>query len=327
MVFVLALLDIVFLLQWKKYRHFLNRWLLVHISISILCIPEIYILMHHILLGNTHLADSYNAIRYIPGTIYIFTFGRFFFTNFPNIIFIIIQGIIYGFGLFILLFYIAKNRKELRVSQFLLFLFSAFIIYLAIFLISIIIIPLFDEMRVHYLIFLLPMYLILIAFGISVIPNKVIKNFLIITLVCLHIIINYPYFFQWNLVGRGNFRDAAAFIEKHSSGERFVFHTDDRSLPSINYYLDGEKQQFLINSKDMTEIYDQDQFWLVIFNPSSAVSYMEASVNQNDLSKTQFSPEKSCKNFLDDNKFEINQSQSYEGKNELFICHFIRKYQ
>ena len=55
MVFVLALLDIVFLLQWKKYRHFLNRWLLVHISISILCIPEIYILMHHILLGNTHL--------------------------------------------------------------------------------------------------------------------------------------------------------------------------------------------------------------------------------------------------------------------------------
>ena len=129
------------------------------------------------------------------------------------------------------------------------------------------------------------------------------------------------------MVGRGNFRDAAAFIEKHSSGERFVFHTDDRSLPSINYYLDGEKQQFLINSKDMTEIYDQDQFWLVIVNPSSAVSYMEASVNQNDLSKTQFSPEKSCKNFLDDNKFEINQSQSYEGKNELFICHFIRKYQ
>ena len=138
-------LILCFCYNGKNTVIFLIRWLLVHISISILCIPEIYILMHHILLGNTHLANSYNAIRYIPGTIYIFTFGRFFFTNFPNIIFIIIQGIIYGFGLFILLFYIAKNRKELRVSQFLLFLFSAFIIYLAIFLISIIIIPLFDE--------------------------------------------------------------------------------------------------------------------------------------------------------------------------------------
>jgi len=326
MVFVLALLDIVFLIQWRKYRHLLKRWLMVHILIFILSIPEIYILMHHILLGNTHLADSYNVIRYIPGTIYIFTFGRFFFTNFPNIIFIIIQGVIYAFTVLVLLMYFGKNRKKLRANQFLIFLFSALIIYLAIFLISIIITPLFDEMRVHYLIFLLPMYLILIAFGLSLISSKVLKNILIITILCFSIIINYPYFFQWDQIGRGNFRGAAAFIERNSGEESVVFHTDDRSIPSINYYLHGETQQILINSNVMPEINDLDEFWLVVFHPSSAISYMEASANlQNDLSNSQLAKEKACRNFLDDINFEIDKFQSFNGKNEIFVCHFVQQ--
>jgi 4-amino-4-deoxy-L-arabinose transferase-like glycosyltransferase len=326
MIFVLFILDLYFISNWKTNRLVVNKWLLSHLIIGILCIPALYLIIYHFGIGNIDLADSPPGLQSIAGTFYLFSFGRQFFPTLPNLPLIILQSLICGFGLFLGVWSLWKARVSKYGHQALTFILSGIMIYILIWLISISIKPLFDETRVNYLIFLLPVFIFIIALGFSYLTNLKLKIAVVSTALIISLATNFPYFFQWDQVGKGNFRAAAAYVRLKLEENDVVFHTSYGSALPFNYYFNWRIQQILLKSPDDLDTSQLDHFWLVVFKTTEGVQFSKNLLSENDInSLPQDDTSSVCLDAYSNSKYKIVDYKVFPGKNELIICSYQRE--
>lgn len=326
MVFALFLVDLFFSLGWKANRPVLPKWLLCHLAIGLFCIPEVYLLVYHILRGNTAFVDSPQGLRSLAGTFYLFTMGRFFFPNLQNLIVIVVQSILWGgFGLLIGVLVLWKERFSERSRTALLFFLAAAITYGAIWVVSWGIIPLFDEGVVHYLIFLLPFYITIVAAGWNSISNPAVKSTLVGLALILSLASLFPYYFTWDQVGRGNFRAASAFIQSGLEENDVIYHVNYKSPLPVSYYLNWQARQGILGSPNAPEFGSTDRFWLVVVRQTAGVDFsLSALMPQDNHPRQQEDSNAICAAEIATPEFELARSQVFPGKNELTVCFYRR---
>jgi mannosyltransferase len=282
MIFVLLTLDLYIILNWRTNRPLLLKWFLCHLVIGVLCLPELSRLLYHIRRGNTSLADYSPGMKSIASTFYTFTFGRVFFPTWKNLLFILAQGIFWGIGLLFGVWSLWSKRANKQGRQAFTLVISAGIIYIFIILFSIFLIPLYDEARVNYLIFLFPLYLFIVALGWSMISKQKYRIALVSAALLISVVSSIPFFFQWEVVGKGNFRAAAEYIQNNLAENDVIYHTNNISTLPVGYYLDWKVQQILIGRGKASINISGDRFWLVVIKPHGAVEYTQMSFNQQD---------------------------------------------
>ncbi len=326
MVFVFLLLDIYFVLGWKTNRHLLKSWLLSHLLIALLCIPEIYILLYHISRGNTNLINYPPGILSIVSTIYLFTVGRVFFPTGPNLIFLVVQFGVWGVGVVLGVRQLWRQKANPEGYRNLSFIISAILIFILIFTISMLFIPLFDEARVNYIIFLLPFYFLIVGIGWSSLANPLLRKTLIFTALFISLCANYPYFFQWDEIGKGDFRAAAEYIWNNSNGNAaIVYHTNNASALPLDFYLHWQVPQQLFKP-EMIDLSKSDQLWLVVIKQIEGIQFGQMLFEgQKNKSLNQESSDIACNRAFVNPNYRLLNAKVFPGKNELSVCQFNRK--
>ena len=325
MVFVFLLLDFYFALNWKANRQLLAKWLLSHIAIGVLCLPALYLLIYHIQRGSVNLVDFPPGLRSLTGTLYLFTFGRVFFPSLSNLPLIIIQGVVWGFGLLAGVWSLWKKRTSKLGWQALTFVLSGFVIFLLIWLISISIKPLFDEARGNYLIFLLPVYVFTVAQGLSNRSSLELKMIMVSTALFICLASSFPYFFQWDQVGKGNFRSAAKYIQSNLEQNDVIVHTNYISTLPFGYYLKWEAQQVFVNSIEEIDYDKYNYFWLVVLKQTGGFQYSLNIFDQQGVT-TQSHANKSsiCSDSFSNPDFSLVNYANFPGKNDITVCLYHR---
>jgi mannosyltransferase len=323
MILPLFIMDLYFLLSWTTHRPCLRKWLLSHLGIGILCIPALYLLSYHIIRGNTTLAEFPSGLRSLLGTLYVFTMGRVFFPARENLIFIVIQGVIWGIGLLVGTWALWKERKNIHRGKTLSLFIAAGITYVALWIISIRFIPLFDESRVYYLIFLLPFYLILVAKGWDFISNSALKTALIGIALVISLVSIYPFYFDWDQVGKGNFRAAAAYVQPNLEDKDIIYHTTNTSTLPFRYYLDWRVPQVEISVTGKASYRTVNHFWLIVPKQQGGFEFgLKLIGQQNITSKLEENSASVCMEVISDPNFNLVDFKVFPGKNELTVCQF-----
>lgn len=324
-VFPLFIVNLYFIFGWKEYHHLLRKWLLTHLTIVILCIPALYHVVYHIMVtGRTQLAGFSPGLRSLIGTFYLFTMGRVFFPTKSNLVFIVIQGAIWGAGLLVGIWALWRERAKESGRHTWSFFLTVAITYTAIWLISLSIIPLFDEARVKYLIFLLPIYYLLVAKGWVYLSNTALKTTLVSLAVLISLISIYPLYFQWDQVGKGNFRAAAEYIQRNSEENDVVCHMTAVSALPIEYYLGWRVPQKGIASDPACT--NSDGIWLVVFNTNWDDFVVQPSQKQQiSAQEQQNNAASACTAYIKDESLHLADLQIFPGRSELTVCLYRRE--
>jgi mannosyltransferase len=324
MLFLLLTIDIYFLLNLKKKSLAFRKWLIAHACIAILCLPEVYLVIFQVLRGNINLVDFPPGLRSIVGTFYIFVMGRVLFPTGANIILVASQCVIWGAGFLIGIWALWRGRATPEGDRPAIFLLAAGIVYSLIWIVSMLFIPLFDEARVNYLIFLLPFFFLLTIKGWDSLPHLNIKIAALGLAVILCFISNYPYFFEWEQVGKGDFRAGAAYIQQNLQANDKIYHTTNTSTLPLGYYLDWQVPQIQLTGADRPDTARNDQFWLVIFKQTGGATFsgnlLKSSADPS--TKAERSSIESCQAVISDSNFSIVDSKMFPGKNVLIICRY-----
>jgi mannosyltransferase len=321
MVFTIFIINIYYLLCWKTNRPLLLKWFFSHLALAILCIPALYQVFYHISKGDTNLGEFPPGLRSLAGTFYLFTMGRVFLSSRENLIFILVQGVLWGGGLILGMRALWKSaRKYPNYQPASLFLASG-IIFCIIWLVSLILIPLFDEARIQYLIFFLPLYILLITKGWGYIQNPKIKFALIGLALVLNLVSLYPYYFSWDQVGKGNFRAAAKYVKNSLQVNDVVYHTTQFSTVPFEYYFDWKVPQVDLSVSDPSEYMNNNRFWLVVFEHQGGVDFSFSSLGIKNLpSASPVNLATTCQQVITDPKYSIVEYKVFPGKTELIVC-------
>ena len=325
MIFPLILLDLYFVLGWKTNLPHLRKWLLAHLMIAILCIPEFYLVLYHATRGNINLVDYPPGIRSIAGTLYLFTFGRVFFPIKQNLILLLVGATILGGLLLIGIWRIWKERTNQQGRQSFQLFLAAAILYAVIWAVSMVIIPLFDEARVNYLIFLLPFFYLAIAKGWDDLSNPALKSAVVLLAIVISLASIYPYFFEWDQVGKGDFRAAAGYVQRNLVKDDFIYHTTNTSTLPFGYYLDWQSPQIDLSLSDELTMNNKDRLWLVVFKQQGGASYSLSLLGQQgDSLKLQNDLGSVCTDAFSDPNYDLADFKTFPGKNDITVCLNVR---
>jgi hypothetical protein len=319
-VFPMFMVNLYFLFSWKKYRHLWLKWLGAHGVIAMLSLIAFYHALYRIQAGSVDVADFPSGLRSLAGTFYIFTVGRFYFPTGTNLVFIAIQGAIFGLGLFLGGWALWRERTHRPGNQRLSFFLIAGITYLIIWLISLYFLPLFDEARVNYLIFLLPFYYLLVAKGWAYLRNPALQVVLVSSAVFLSLVTLYPFYFEWDQVGKGNFRAAAAYIQDNFEPGDVVYHADGGARRSFDYYFNWQVPQNSVTR--LTTSDDHGRIWLIVLNQQSGFDFGLQSLQKSQVS-VQGQPNEiasACNSHIKAGKLHLVDFKVFPGKNEVIIC-------
>ncbi len=326
-VFPLFIVNLYFVLGWKAYHHLLRRWLLSHLAIVVLCIPAFYLVIYHITTGKTELASFPSGLRSIVGTFYLFTIGRLFFPTPSNLIFIVVQGAIWGVGLLMGIWALWREKASERGRQLLSFFLAVAITYAAIWLFSLRIMPLFDEARVNYLIFLVPAYYLLVARGWDGLSSSALKATLVGLAVLISLISMYPFYFEWDQVGKGNFRAAAEYVQHNLEENDVIYHVEESSAMPFSYYFDWQVPQIKITAMGNANYISHDRIWLVVLKQKGGFEFgLELFQKQQiGVQEKKNNAISVCADYIKDEKFHLIDFKAFPGKNELTVCLYRRE--
>ena len=203
------------------------------------------------------------------------------------------------------------------------FVLASLVIYLSIWLISVMGFPLFDEARVNYLIFLLPVFLIIVSIGWDSVSTKLLTYIPIVAMIVFSLMSNYPYFFQWDMVGRGNFRIAADYIDRRDQVGDVVYHVNNTSTSPIDYYLNWQVPQIYPTVPGPDHEFSEDRFWLVIFQQRGGFEFSQGFLLQQDDSRPSAEdPAMVCYEKVPIQQVDLVEYQVFPGKNKLYVCLF-----
>ena len=325
-VFLLFIVDLYFILNWKLYYPLLQKWFVVHFIFAILIIPEIYHSIIHITSGATGLSDYPVGLRSIAGMFYLFTVGRVFLPTRTNLVFILIQAVIYGGGLVVGIWTLWTKRIAQGRRQASSFFTASGISYLIICSVSLTVIPLFDEARAKYMIFFLPFYYLLIATGWVHLFNFKLQVVLLSLAISVSLISIFPFYFKYDQVGKGSFRIAAEHLQHKFDENDMIYHVSRQTKLPFAYYFDWQVPQLLLHQYDPNYV-TSDRFWLVSYSQTAGFELGLASFQdeQIDFPKEQYKTASVCNNYINDESFDIIEHYSFSGKNTITVCLYERK--
>jgi 4-amino-4-deoxy-L-arabinose transferase-like glycosyltransferase len=318
-IFPLLIVNLYFIMRCETNRHLLRRWVLSHLIIVILSIGEFYHTVYHIAASSTKLSDFPFGWRSIVATPYLFTVGRVFFPTKSNLILTGIQGVVFGGGLLAGVWALWQRKASERRA--LPFFIAAMVTYLAICIISFGIMPLFDESRVNYIIFFLPFYYLLIAKGWTYLPSLPLKRAMVGLAVLFSLVSIYPFYFDWDQVGKGNFRDAALYARRNFEQNDVVYHVTGQSYLSFAYYFDWQVPQIPISEGNPNDV-NSGRLWLVYEQEKGGLDFSLNS-SQEEQGSTQTEQTRAalaCNSYVTSEKFQLIDLQIFPGKNELIVC-------
>jgi mannosyltransferase len=318
--FPLFIVNLYFVLRCGANWHLLRRWLLSHLTIIILSIPEFYHTVYHIAAGSTKLSDFPFGWRSIIATPYLFTVGRVFFPTRSNLALIVMQGAVFGGGLFAGVWALWRGKVSERRP--LSFFVAGAITYLAICIISFSLMPLFDEARINYIIFFLPFYYLLVAKGWTYLSSPTLTKAMVSLAVLFSLVSIYPFYFDWVQVGKGSFREAALYVRRNFEQNDVVYHVSGQSYLSFAYYFDWQVPQIPIREGNPNNV-NSGRLWLVDEQERGGLDF---SLNlpqeeEQDPAQTQQSRAASaCNSYITNGRFQLIDQQIFPGKNELIVC-------
>jgi hypothetical protein len=192
--------------------------------------------------------------------------------------------------------------------------------YVIIWLISLYLLPLFDEARVNYLIFLLPFYYLLVAKGWDYLRNSVIQTVLISLAVLLSLISLYPFYFEWDQVGKGDFRAAAAYIQRNFEQGDAVYHADGGARRSFDYYFHWQVPQNNVTRLGSSD--SHERIWLIVLNQQGGFDFGLESLRRPQISAQDQQQEatSSCNSHIKNGNLHLIDLKVFPGKNEVIIC-------
>jgi hypothetical protein len=191
-------------------------------------------------------ALPYSIVKTVAGIFYVFIFGRLVLPVNLNIVLVTIGAIVFGVSIIFALkdLWLKKNETSL-------FYFS-FVITLVFVLLANFRFRAFNQEDARYLIFLSPLFYMLIAKGACRIPYPKLINYTIILILITCAASLYPYFFKWDTLGKGNFRSAAEFIKTQGLGaDDLILCSDYRTRKIMRYYLKHHSNYKLIRDKQL----------------------------------------------------------------------------
>jgi uncharacterized membrane protein len=239
--------NIYMLLLWKRERFNFKPWIITQALILFSYIPVLFYMLET---AQQHSKAHYSITKTIAGIFYVFTFGRLLLPINLDIIFVVIGTIVFGtciiFGLKELL------EKKNNASLF----FFSFVITLVFVLLANYRFQAFNQEDARYLIFLSPLFFIMIARGVCKISHPKLKKYTIMLILITCAASLYPYYFKWDTLGKGNFRSAAEFIKKQRvDADDLILCSDYRTRKVMRYYLNNHSNYKLI--RDNRALLDQ----------------------------------------------------------------------
>jgi hypothetical protein len=188
-------------------------------------------------------------------------------------------------------------------------------------------ITLFDDQRSKYLIFLLPAYYLLVAKGWDCFSNPVLKTTLISLAVLICLVSIYPFYFEWDQVGKGNFRAAATYVRLKLEENDVIYHSNGASTLPFEYYFDWRVPQNRIGAKDIDpNSIGNGGIWLILLQQKSGFEvglasfqgrHAEVQGEQNNLASL-------CARYVRDNSLRLVDFQTFPGRNRMIICLYRR---
>ena len=170
--FPLVIVNLHYLFECKKHRSCFRKLVFSNLLILILGAPIFYLSLYFSTHLDIRLSDFPSGFRSLIATFYLFTMGRVFFPAGANLLIIVPQLALFATGFALGLFRLWKARNDQPGASMYSFVLASLVIYLSIWLISVMGFPLFDEARVNYLIFLLPIFLRIVSIGWDSVSTK-----------------------------------------------------------------------------------------------------------------------------------------------------------
>jgi hypothetical protein len=187
---------------------------------------------------------SYSITNTIAGIFYIFTFGRLLLPVNVNIFFVAVGAVVFGICILFGLKEMWQKRDETSL------LYFSFVITLVFVLLANFWFRAFNHEDARYLIFLSPLFYIIVARGACRIPYPKLINCTIILILITCAASLYPYYFKWGTLGKGNFRSAAEFIKKQGlDSDDLILYSDYGTRKIMRYYLNDHSNYKLIRDK------------------------------------------------------------------------------
>lgn len=325
MIFTILIIELYYVLSWRTSYPLLKKWVFTHLGVVVLCIPGLFHILIHISTGNTNLVDFPPGLRSLAGTFYLYTMGRVFLPSREHLFLIMVQCLLWAGGLVIGIFALRKSKgKNPNTHTTSLFLASGFI-YCLIWFVSLTLVPLFDEARIHYLIFLLPIYILLTVEGWVYFRNTKIGYVLVGLALVLNLVSLYPYYFAWDQVGKGSFRTAAEYVESNLQENDVIYHTTHQSYVPFEYYLNWEVPQVDLLAATDSDYKNNDRFWLVVSEHQGGLDFSLDSLGLKNLSlSSQVDFGTTCQKVISDPKYDLVEYEIYPGKTALMVCLYQR---
>jgi hypothetical protein len=183
-------------------------------------------------------------------------------------------------------------------------------------------VALYDHQRVQFVIFFLPFYYLLVVKGWDYLHHTASKVILISTAILISLFSLYPYYFEWDQVGKGNYRAAARYLEVNSDNQS-IFHLSTHTKLCFDYYFHWRVPQYGVKREELEQFnYADDQFWLVDLRvtPSLQVAADSPWGQQTDVHEGV----SLCTSFFQDQNFELTDTQLYPGRYRIVLCRFSR---
>jgi 4-amino-4-deoxy-L-arabinose transferase-like glycosyltransferase len=263
--------NIYMLLLWKREKVKLKPWIITQALLLFCYIPAIMFILKTI---QHHATASYSIAKTIAGISYVFIFGRLLLPINLNFIIVIIGAAVITICSLISLKELWEDKNN--VSLF----FFSYVITFVFALIANYRFHAFNHEDARYLIFLSPLFYLLIARGACRIPYPKLKNYTIILIIIICAASLYPYFFKWNSLGKGNFRQAAEFIKTQELGaDDLILCSDYRTRKIMRYYLKHHLAFELIGDKQsqLDHQHSHQKIIFVGFSDRTALDFIRSN--------------------------------------------------
>lgn len=328
MVLPLAAINLYFVLRYTEHRHRLAPWLRSQIVVAALSLPVFYQVLYHVAMGDSEVSDYPVGLRTVASTLYVFTMGTVFFPTKANLPLLAGQGLVFGAGVSMGLWALWRERSARSGRRRIAFVLACGMTYAVIWLVSIAVVPLFDEGRIRYVLFLLPVYYYFAAKGWVSLRGAPLRVSAVALAGLLSLASLHSYYFDWDRVGKGSFRAGAEFIRSNLQESGIVYHTNRQSLLPFNHYLGWQVPQVNLAKAGTPELGDARRIWLVILKQTGGLDFGQRALEDGAVSEASRDRAiAACSRYADEWSYDLVDLREFPGKNGLVVCFYQKRSQ
>ena len=307
-ILVLLAQNLFMLLYWRKTTIRLKPWLMLQMFFFIAYIPAILFILHA---ASGRAPLDYSLIRTIAGIFYVFIFGRLLFPVDMNILVIGMGTAIIGVALLIAIREMWRKHNETSL------LFLSFAVIFIAILLANFIVTIFNEEDPRYLLFLSPLLYILVARGCLNLTHSTLRKIVIVLVLITCGAALYPYYFEWDTLGKGDFRLAAEFVKQQlESKSDLILCSEYQTQRLMRYYLKNKEGcQLITDDPALKKIHlPKHRVIFVGMTDRTALDYIRNGAHSDDRwAQAPF------RKSLNQHGFVQLKAASWPGKNRLDV--------